>query len=31
MTIGGAFDMEGAVTIVANDARVYIPMDELVD
>ena len=31
VTIGDAFDMEGAVTIVTNDARVYIPMDELVD
>ena len=31
ITIGPAFDIEGAVTIVTNDAKVYIPMDELVD
>ena len=31
ITIGQAFDIEGAVTIVTNDAKVYIPMDELVD
>jgi valyl-tRNA synthetase len=29
--IGSSFDMDGAVTIVTNDATVYIPMDELVD
>lgn len=29
--IGDSFDMEGAVTIVTDDASVYIPMDELVD
>ena len=26
-----SFDIEGAVTIVTSDARIYIPMDELVD
>ena len=31
ITIGQAFDIEGEVTIVTNDAKVYIPMDELVD
>ena len=31
LEIGKAFDMEGAVTIVTPDARVYIPMEELVD
>lgn len=31
ITIGQAFDIEGAVTIVTNDAKVYIPMEELVD
>ena len=31
ITIGQAIDIEGAVTIVTNDAKVYIPMDELVD
>ncbi len=31
VTIGEQFEMEGAVTIVTNDAKVYIPMDELVD
>ena len=31
ITIGQAFDIDGAVTIVTNDAKVYIPMDELVD
>ena len=31
IAIGQAFDIEGAVTIVTNDAKVYIPMDELVD
>lgn len=29
--IGSEYNMEGAVTIVTADARVYIPMDELVD
>ncbi|MDD5952076.1 MAG: valine--tRNA ligase [Oscillospiraceae bacterium] len=29
--IGSSFDMEGAVTVVTDDATVYIPMDELVD
>ncbi len=29
--IGNSFDMDGAVTIVTDDATVYIPMDELVD
>lgn len=29
--IGAEYEMEGAVTIVTPDARVYIPMDELVD
>jgi valyl-tRNA synthetase len=29
--VGSEFNMEGAVTIVTADARVYIPMDELVD
>lgn len=29
--IGDSFDMDGAVTIVTDDATVYIPMDELVD
>ena len=31
ITIGQAFDIEGAVTIVTNDAKVYIPMEEVVD
>lgn len=29
--IGEAFELEGAVTIVTADAKIYIPMDELVD
>lgn len=29
--VGSAFDLEGAVTIVTTDAKIYIPMDELVD
>ncbi|MCI9273541.1 MAG: valine--tRNA ligase [Clostridiales bacterium] len=29
--IGESFDLPGAVTIVTTDARIYIPMDELVD
>ncbi len=31
VTIGESFSMEGAVTIVTDDARAYIPMEELVD
>ncbi len=31
ITLGKAFEPEGAVTIITNDAKVYIPMDELVD
>ena len=31
ITVGTEFNIEGAVTIVTNDATVYIPMDELVD
>ncbi len=29
--VGAAFDIDGAVTIVTADAKIYIPMDELVD
>lgn len=29
--IGAAFDIDGAVTIVTADAKIYIPMEELVD
>ncbi|MGN1467303.1 MAG: valine--tRNA ligase [Ruminococcus sp.] len=29
--IGDSFDIEGAVTIVTGSAKIYIPMDELVD
>ena len=29
--IGSQFDVPGAVTIVTDDAKIYIPMDELVD
>ena len=29
--VGEAFDIEGAVTVVTADAKIYIPMDELVD
>ncbi len=29
--IGERFDLEGAVTVVTADAKIYIPMDELVD
>ena len=29
--VGDSFDIDGAVTIVTPDAKVYIPMDELVD
>ena len=31
VTIGESFSMEGAVTIVTDGARAYIPMEELVD
>ena len=31
VTVGSSFDMDSAVTIVTDDATVYIPMDELVD
>lgn len=31
LEIGESFDVPGAVTIVTTDARIYIPMDELVD
>ena len=31
VTVGSSFDMDGTVTIVTDDATVYIPMDELVD
>ena len=31
MTIGDAFDLPGAVSIVVNGATVKIPMDDLVD
>ncbi len=31
VTIGEEFDIEGAVTVVTADAKIYIPMDELVD
>ena len=29
--IGDAFEIEGAVTVVTGDAKIYIPMEELVD
>ncbi len=29
--LGGSFDVPGAVTIVTSNAKIYIPMDELVD
>ena len=29
--VGESFDVEGAVTIVTGDAKIYIPMNELVD
>lgn len=29
--VGESFDVPGAVTIVTTDAKIYIPMDELVD
>ena len=31
VTIGGEFDTEGAVNVVTPDAKIYIPMNELVD
>ena len=31
VTVGDQFDVPGAVSIVTNRAKVYIPMDELVD
>ncbi len=31
ITLGDAFDMPGAVTMVTRSAKLYIPMDELVD
>lgn len=31
ITLGDAFDMPGAVTMVTRNAKLYIPMDELVD
>ena len=31
VTLGTAFDMPGAVTMVTRKAKLYIPMDELVD
>ncbi len=31
ITVADSFDIEGAVTIVTADAKIYIPMDELVD
>lgn len=31
VTVGGAFDAEGAVNIVTADAQIYLPMNELVD
>lgn len=31
VSISDVFELEGAVTIVTNDAKIYIPMDELVD
>ena len=31
VTVGGQFDVPGAVSIVTSRAKVYIPMDELVD
>jgi valyl-tRNA synthetase len=29
--VGESFDIQGAVTVVTGDAKIYIPMDELVD
>ena len=29
--IGESFEIDGAVTVVTTDAKIYIPMDELVD
>ena len=31
MEVGDAFEIAGAVTVVTNDAKVYLPMEELVD
>ena len=31
MEVGDAFEIAGAVTVVTNDAKVYVPMEELVD
>ncbi len=31
VTVAEQFDIEGAVTVVTADAKIYIPMDELVD
>ncbi len=31
VTVADSFDIEGAVTIVTADAKIYIPLDELVD
>ena len=31
VTVGGTFDAEGAVNVVTADAKIYIPMNELVD
>ena len=31
MTVGSTFEIPGAVLIVADSARLYIPMGELVD
>jgi valyl-tRNA synthetase len=31
VTLGDSFDMPGAVTMVTRNAKLYIPMDELVD
>ena len=29
--VAGSFELEGAVTVVTSEAKIYIPMDELVD
>ena len=31
VTVADSFDIDGAVTIITADAKIYIPMDELVD
>ena len=31
VAVADSFELDGAVTIVTNDAKIYIPMDELVD